>query len=329
MSLFSFLKKSKKKAQKREKELLSDGLTRTRKNVLGSLASIFTGKKTLNNTEVFEKLEEALISADMSLSTCEMILAAAKKKFSNRETIEEKDLVKVVKEEIFSTLGSAHLKKKKPTVQSPHIILVIGVNGAGKTTTIAKIANYFKKQEKSIVIGAADTYRAAAVEQIEMWGERLSIPVISQQHGSDPSSVAYNTIHSAISKKYDIAIIDTSGRLHNNKKLMDELAKIKRTINKCSADIPMEILLVLDATTGQNALEQAKQFGRTTDITGIVLTKIDGTAKGGVVVSIAHEMNIPVKYIGYGEKPEHFSVFDPHDFTENLFLSAEEENQFH
>ena len=307
---------------KKEKESLDQGLQKTKDNFLSKITKAIAGKSTVDE-EVLDQLEEALVSADVGIDTTLNIIERIEKRVAKDKYMNASELNKMLQEEIENILidapesNSYDFHSDLPV--KPYILLVVGVNGVGKTTTIGKLAYHFKQAGKSVLLGAADTFRAAAVEQLTIWSERVNVPIVKQAMGSDPGAVAFDTVESAISRKTDIVIIDTAGRLHNKAHLMEELGKIKRVIKKVIPDAPHEILLVLDGSTGQNALEQAKQFTAATDVTALAITKLDGTAKGGVVLAIANQFKIPVKFIGVGEKMEDLLVFDKHEFVDSLF----------
>jgi len=306
---------------KKEKESLDQGLQKTREGFLAKITKAVAGKSTVDE-EVLDQLENALVSADVGIDTTVAIIDRIEQRVARDKYVGTSDLNRILKEEIETMLtdppeGSYNFTSELPT--KPYIILVVGVNGAGKTTTIGKLAHHFKKAGKSVLLGAADTFRAAAVEQLTIWSERTGVPIVKQPMGSDPASVAFDTVQSALSRGADLAIIDTAGRLHNKVHLMEELTKIKRVMGKIIPDAPHEVLLVLDGSTGQNALEQAKQFTAATDVTAIAITKLDGTAKGGVVLAVANQFKIPVKFIGVGEKMEDLLVFNKHEFVSTLF----------
>jgi fused signal recognition particle receptor len=314
MGFFDFIYSNKKQD-------LDQGLTKTRDSVLGSLARAVAGKSKVD-AEVLDNLEEVLVSADVSVETTIKIIHRIEERVARDKFLGTAELNQILKEEIEVLLHDAtdgtsfnHLT----TSGSPYVMLVVGVNGVGKTTTIGKLAHQFKLAGKSVVLGAADTFRAAAIDQLKIWGERVNVPVIAQQMGSDPASVAYDSVIAARDQKADVVIIDTAGRLHNKTGLMNELNKIKRVIQKVYPDAPHEVLLVLDGSTGQNAIEQAREFTKATDVTAIAITKLDGTAKGGVVLGISDQFRIPVKYIGVGEKVEHLQLFDKKEFVASLF----------
>ena len=307
---------------KKEKESLDEGLQKTKENFLSKITKAIAGKSTVDE-EVLDNLEEALVSADVGIDTTVQIIDRIEKRVSRDKYINISDLNKILQEEIKDTLVDANEQSYKdfstPDKTKPYIILVVGVNGVGKTTTIGKLAYNFTKAGKSVLLGAADTFRAAAVDQLTIWSERTGVPIVKQPMGSDPAAVAFDTVQSSVSRGTDVVIIDTAGRLHNKAHLMDELGKIKRSVQKFIPGAPHEVLLVLDGSTGQNALEQAKHFTAATDVTAIAITKLDGTAKGGVVLAIANQFKIPVKFIGVGEKMEDLLVFDKHEFVDSLF----------
>jgi len=302
---------------------IKTGLSKTRSNIFDRLKSaIGIGKKLDQN--LLDEIEEILISADIGFEATEKILDTLKKNASKLSNANIDEIIEIIKLEIINILenSSQELNANPFRIDAnkkPHTILIVGVNGVGKTTTIGKLAYNYKKSNHSVLIGAADTFRAAANEQLEIWAERAGVPVIQQKQGADPAAVAFDTLHSAISKNIDVVIIDTAGRLHNKAHLMSELEKITRVMKKLKPEAPDEVLLVLDATTGQNAIQQAREFTKVTPITGIVLTKLDGTAKGGVVIPIAMEFKIPVKFIGVGEKIDDLQPFNPVIFVDALF----------
>ena len=307
---------------KKEKESLDQGLQQTKQGFLGKITKAIAGKATVDE-EVLDNLEEALIGADVGIETTIQIIERIEKRAKQDKYIGTAALNKLLQEEIEAILVDAPEDAYKnfeiPAGQKPYVILVVGVNGVGKTTTIGKLAHNYKKAGKQVVLGAADTFRAAAVDQLTIWSERVGVPIVKQAMGADPSAVAYDTVASAVAKNADVVIIDTAGRLHNKAHLMDELGKIKRAIQKVVPHAPNEVMLVLDGSTGQNAIEQAKQFTATTEVTAISITKLDGTAKGGVVLAIANLFKIPVKYIGVGEKIDDLIIFDKHEFVDSLF----------
>ena len=307
---------------KKEKENLDQGLQKTREGFFAKITKAIAGKSTVNE-EVLDSLEEALVSADVGIETTVKIIDRVEKRVSKDKYLNSAELNKILQEEIEAILVSAPASNSyafdSVLPAKPYIILVVGVNGVGKTTTIGKLAYNFKKAGKNVLLGAADTFRAAAIEQLTIWSERVAVPIIKQDRGSDPAAVAFDTVQSAVSKQTDVVLIDTAGRLHNKLHLMEELSKIKRVIQKVIPGAPHEVLLVLDGSTGQNALEQARHFTAATEVTAIAITKLDGTAKGGVVLAIANQFNIPVKFIGVGEKMEDLLVFDKHEFVDSLF----------
>lgn len=307
---------------KKEKESLDQGLQKTKENFLSKITKAVAGKSTVDE-EMLDNLEEALVAADVGIDTTISIINRLEARVAKDKYMNPAELHKMLQQEMESILidspesnsydFDSNLRAK------PYIILVVGVNGVGKTTTIGKLAYNFKKAGKSVLLGAADTFRAAAVDQLTIWSERVGVPIVKQPMGSDPAAVAFDTAQSAVSRQTDVVLIDTAGRLHNKAYLMEELTKIKRVIQKFIPDAPHEVLLVLDGSTGQNALEQAKQFTAATDVTSLAITKLDGTAKGGVVLAIANEFKIPVKFIGVGEQMEDLLVFDKHEFVDSLF----------
>lgn len=316
----------KKLFSKEKKENLNQGLEKTRTGLFSKLARIVVGKSTIDD-EVLDNLEEVLISSDVGVPTTLKIIASIQERVSKDKYMGTNELNRILREEI-ATLLSSHEGEEQsdlfiPEGKKPYVIMVVGVNGVGKTTTIGKLAYQFNKQGKKVVLGAADTFRAAAIDQLKVWGERAQAQVVAQNMGSDPASVAFDTLQSAVAQQADVVLIDTAGRLHNKVGLMNELSKIKRVMEKVVADAPHEILLVLDGSTGQNAFEQAKQFTAATDVNALAITKIDGTAKGGVVIGISDQFNVPVKYIGVGEKADQLQVFNRFEFVDSLFGEAE------
>jgi len=305
-----------------KKETLDQGLSKTKESVFSKLTRAVAGKTKVDD-EVLDNLEEVLITSDVGVETTLRIIERIEKRVSRDKYVSTDELNVILKEEIASLLAEnnsdspADFDAALPT--RPYVIMVVGVNGVGKTTTIGKLAHQFTKAGKKVYLGAADTFRAAAVDQLVVWGERAGVPVIKQKMGSDPASVAYDTIASAKANNADVVIIDTAGRLHNKVNLMNELTKIKNVMQKIVPDAPHEVLLVLDGSTGQNAFEQAKQFTLATDVTALAITKLDGTAKGGVVIGISDQFKIPVKYIGLGEGIDHLQVFDRNEFVASLF----------
>jgi fused signal recognition particle receptor len=307
---------------KKEKESLDQGLQKTKEGFLTKLTKAVAGKSTVDE-EVLDNLEDALVSADVGVDTTIEIIKKIEERVARDKYLGTSELNKILKEEIEQLLvdapaaNSYAFDSDLPT--KPYIILVVGVNGVGKTTTIGKLAYNFKEAGKNVLLGAADTFRAAAVDQLTIWSERVGVPIVKQDMGSDPAAVAFDTAQSAVAKGSEVVLIDTAGRLHNKAHLMEELSKIKRVIQKVIPDAPHEVLLVLDGSTGQNALEQAKHFTAATDVSAIAITKLDGTAKGGVVLAIANQFKIPVKFIGVGEKMTDLLVFDKHEFVDSLF----------
>ncbi|HKH59581.1 MAG TPA: signal recognition particle-docking protein FtsY [Flavitalea sp.] len=307
---------------KKEKESLDQGLQKTKENFLSKITKAVAGKSTVDE-EVLDNLEDALVTADVGIDTTIQIIEQIEKRVSRDKYLNTTELNKILQEEIENLLVDAPEENAYSFTSElpakPYIILVVGVNGVGKTTTIGKLAHNFKKAGKSVLLGAADTFRAAAVDQLTIWSERAGVPIVKQDMGSDPASVAFDTVQSGVSRGTDVVIIDTAGRLHNKVHLMEELSKIKRVIQKHIPEAPHEVMLVLDGSTGQNALEQAKHFTAATDVSALAITKLDGTAKGGVVLAIANQFKIPVKFIGVGEKIEDLLVFDKHEFVDSLF----------
>jgi fused signal recognition particle receptor len=320
----SFLKKL---FGKKEKESLDQGLQKTKEGFFSKISKAIAGKSTVDE-EVLDNLEEALVGADVGVETTVRIIKKIEERVARDKYLSTSELNKMLQEEIENILvdapGSENYTFDSPMPAKPYIVLVVGVNGVGKTTTIGKLAHNFKKAGKSVLLGAADTFRAAAVDQLTIWSERVGVPIVKQAMGSDPAAVAFDTAQSAVSRQSDVVLIDTAGRLHNKAHLMDELNKIKRVIQKFIPSAPHEVLLVLDGSTGQNALEQARHFTAATDVTAMAITKLDGTAKGGVVLAIADQFKIPVKFIGVGEKAEDLLVFDKHEFVDSLFSLKEQ-----
>ncbi len=315
MGLFSIFSKDKK-------ESLDKGLAKTKESVFTKISKAILGKSKVDE-EVLDNLEEILISSDVGVETTLRIIERIEKRAAKDKYIGTDALNSILKEEIASLLDEHDSENRDdfsfPTGDQPYVIMVVGVNGVGKTTTIGKLAYQFKKAGKSVLLGAADTFRAAAVDQLTIWSERVDVPIVSQGMNADPASVAFDTLKSAIVRKSDVVIIDTAGRLHNKVNLMNELSKIKRVMQKVIPDAPHEVLLVLDASTGQNAIEQAKQFTAVTEVNALALTKLDGTAKGGVVIGISDQFKIPVRYIGIGEKMEDLQIFNKEAFVDALF----------
>lgn len=314
--------------KKQQQETLQQGLQKTREGFFSKITKAIAGKRTVDE-EVLDDLENALVSADVGVETTVKIIDQIEKRVAKDKYLNTSELNNILKEEIQDILvaapqDSSYENYELPAGHKPHIILVVGVNGVGKTTTIGKLAHNFSKAGKSVLLGAADTFRAAAVDQLTIWSERVGVPIVKKDMGSDPAAVAFDTVNSGVAKNVDVILIDTAGRLHNKAHLMDELTKIKRVIQKVIPTAPHEVMLVLDGSTGQNALEQARHFTAATDVTALTITKLDGTAKGGVVLAIASQFKIPVKFIGVGEKAEDLLVFDKADFVNSLFNSSPE-----
>lgn len=295
------------------------GLEKTRKNFFSRLANAILGKTTIDS-EVLENIEETLISSDVGIPTTVKIIEKLQKKAEETKGIKTTDIYTLLKAEISQLLTNTNSASVELPKEKPYVIMVVGVNGVGKTTTIGKLASHFKKSGFKVMLGAADTFRAAAVDQLTIWAKRVDVPIVSRGMNADPSAVAFDTLQSAVAQGMDIVIIDTAGRLHNKAGLMNELSKIRRTMQKVIATAPHEVLLVLDASTGQNAIEQCKEFTKATDVTALALTKLDGTAKGGVVIGISDQFKIPVRYIGIGEKIDDLRLFDKDEFVESLFM---------
>jgi fused signal recognition particle receptor len=321
MRFFKFFSKEKK-------ETLDKGLERTKQGVFSKLARVIAGKSKIDD-EILDNLEEVFITSDVGVETTLKIIERIEKRVARDKYVNSSDLNTLLCEEITDLLAENNNESSNPDFTIPaehplHVIMVVGVNGVGKTTTIGKLAAQFKKAGNKVVLGAADTFRAAAIEQLDVWGERAGVPVIKQKLGSDPASVAYDTLQSAKATGANVAIIDTAGRLHNKKGLMDELTKIRNVMQKVVPDAPHEVLLVLDGSTGQNAFEQARQFVAATSVNELAITKLDGTAKGGVVIGISDQFRIPVKYIGLGEGIDDLQVFHKREFVESLFGGSAE-----
>ena len=307
---------------KEKKETLDKGLEKTKTSFFSKLSKVVAGKSKVDD-DVLDHLEEVLVASDVGVATTLKIIERIEERVAKDKYVGTDALNQLLREEIAGLLSETNLGNETeftvPIANSPHVIMVVGVNGVGKTTTIGKLASQFKKQGLKVVLGAADTFRAAAIDQLQIWADRTQVPIVRQEMGSDPASVAFDTLSSALTQNADVVIIDTAGRLHNKVNLMNELTKIKRVMQKVVADAPHEVLLVLDGSTGQNAFEQAKQFAQTTDINALAVTKLDGTAKGGVVIGISDQMNIPVKYIGVGEGIEDLQVFNKYEFVDSFF----------
>lgn len=319
MGLFDFFKK--KTPSPEQQEALDRGLEKTKTGFFSKITKAVVGKTTVDD-EVLDNLEEILVTSDVGVSTTLKIIERIETRVARDKYLNTDELNAILKEEIQALLAennSSDFENFEYGDHKPYVIMVVGVNGVGKTTTIGKLAYQLKQAGNRVVLGAADTFRAAAVDQLKRWGERVDVPVISQGMGADPASVAFDTVQSAVAGGYDVAIIDTAGRLHNKVTLMNELTKIKKVMDRIVPGAPHEILLVLDASTGQNAIEQCAQFTQATDVNALALTKLDGTAKGGVVIGISDQFKIPVKYIGIGEKMEDLQLFNKRDFVESLF----------
>lgn len=323
MGFFSFFSK------KEKKEVLDAGLEKTKSSVFGKLARIIAGKDKVDD-DVLDDLEEVLITSDVGVETTLEIIERIQQRVARDKYVGTSELHKILREEIAALLTSSGNSDSDnegfdiPEDKRPYVVMVVGVNGVGKTTTIGKLAYQFHHAGKKVYLGAADTFRAAAVEQLCIWGERVGVPVIKQQMDSDPASVAYDTLSSAKANNANIVLIDTAGRLHNKVGLMNELTKIKNVMKKVVPDAPHEVLLVLDGSTGQNAFEQAKQFVKATEVTSLAITKLDGTAKGGVVIGISNQLKVPVRYIGLGEKMTDLQPFNGREFVESLFNDTKE-----
>ena len=309
----------------KKKETLDKGLEKTKESVFSKLARAVAGKSTVDD-DVLDDLEEVLITSDVGVETTVKIIHRIEERVARDKYVSTSELDRILREEIASLLEENHSNDNEnwdsPSDHKPYVILVVGVNGVGKTTTIGKLAYQFKKAGKKVYLGAADTFRAAAVEQISIWGERVGVPVVKQQMGSDPASVAFDTLQSAKANGADVVLIDTAGRLHNKVNLMNELKKIKEVMKKVMPEAPDEVMLVLDGSTGQNAFEQAKQFAAVTNITSLAITKLDGTAKGGVIIGISDQLKVPVKYIGLGEGMEDMQLFNKKEFVDSLFKKS-------
>ena len=310
---------------KKERESLDKGLEKTKEGFFARMAKAVAGKSTVDE-EVLDNLEEALVGADVGIDTTLKIIEGIQQRVRRDKYMDTADLNRILREEVESLLvdspEQSYRDFETPSGTKPYVILVVGVNGVGKTTTIGKLAYNFSKAGKSVILGAADTFRAAAVDQLTIWSERTGVPIVKKDMGSDPASVAFDTVNAAVARGVDVAIIDTAGRLHNKAHLMDELSKIRRVISKVIPEAPHETLLVLDGSTGQNAVEQARHFQAATDVSALAITKLDGTAKGGVVLAIASQFKIPVKFVGVGEQMDDLLVFDRKAFVESLFSQS-------
>lgn len=315
MGFFNFFSKEKK-------ETLDHGLEKTKESFFGKLSRAVAGKSKVDD-DVLDNLEEVLVTSDVGVDTTLNIIHRIEDRVARDKYVSTNELNSILRDEISQLLTENNTDDTEgfniPAGKKPYVIMVVGVNGVGKTTTIGKLAYQFKQAGYKVMLGAADTFRAAAVEQLVIWGERVGVPVVKQNMGSDPASVAYDTLNSAIANDIDVVLIDTAGRLHNKKGLMDELSKIKRVMQKLKADTPDDVMLVLDGSTGQNAFEQAKQFTQATDVTSMAITKLDGSAKGGVVIGISDQFKIPVRYIGLGEGMEDLQGFNRREFVDSLF----------
>lgn len=318
MGIFDFF------SSRKNKDSLVKGLERTREGVFSKIARLITGKSRIDD-DMLDELEEILISADVGVETTIKIIGRIQQRVSQEKGLQAEDLNRLLREEIAALLANNGQASgfDIPAGTAPYVIMVVGVNGVGKTTTIGKLAHQLKSQGKQVVLGAADTFRAAAIDQLKIWGDRVGVRVVHQQMGADPASVAFDTLKSALATQADVVIIDTAGRLHNKVGLMNELSKIRNVMQKVVPGAPHEVLLVLDASTGQNAIEQARQFTAATEVNALALTKLDGTAKGGVVIGISDQFKVPVKYVGVGEKMEHLQPFDRVAFVEALFSQPE------
>lgn len=307
---------------KKKKETLDTGLEKSKTSMVDKLTRAVAGKSKVDD-DILDDLEDILVTSDVGVDTTLKIIKRIEERVARDKYVGTSELKSILRDEVAALLAENGTTDGEsftlPAEAHPYVIMVVGVNGVGKTTTIGKLAYQFKQQGKRIVLGAADTFRAAAIEQLEIWGERVGVPVVKQQMGSDPASVAFDTLQSAVAQDADVVIIDTAGRLHNQVSLMNELSKIKRVMAKVVPDAPHEVLLVLDGSTGQNAFEQAKQFTAATDVSALAITKLDGTAKGGVVIGISDQFKVPVKYIGLGEKIEDLQVFRKREFVDSIF----------
>ena len=312
----------KKIFSKEKKETLDKGLEKTKTNFFDKLTKVVAGKATVDE-DVLDNLEEVLVASDVGVNTTLKIIKRIETRVAVDKYVGTEALNSILREEIAGLLSETNVGNENefsiPKSNTPHVIMVVGVNGVGKTTTIGKLSSQFKKQGLKVVLGAADTFRAAAIDQLQIWADRTDVPIVRQEMGSDPASVAFDTLTSAVKQNADVVIIDTAGRLHNKVNLMNELTKIKRVMQKVIIDAPHEVLLVLDGSTGQNAFEQAKHFTLATEVTSLAVTKLDGTAKGGVVIGISDQFKIPVKYIGVGEGIDDLQVFNKHEFVDSFF----------
>lgn len=307
---------------KEKKETLDKGLEKSKSSFFNKLSKAVAGKSKVDD-DVLDDLEEVLVTSDVGVETTLKIIERIEERVAKDKYLGVEELNQILREEIAGLLSETNLGNDTdftiPTDKKPYVLMVVGVNGVGKTTTIGKLASQFKKKGLKVVLGAADTFRAAAIDQLQVWADRTDVPIVRQEMGSDPASVAYDTLTSAVTQNADVVIIDTAGRLHNKVNLMNELVKIKRVMQKVVEDAPHDVLLVLDGSTGQNAFEQAKQFTKATEVTSLAVTKLDGTAKGGVVIGISDQFQIPVKYIGVGEGIDDLQVFNKHEFIDSFF----------
>ena len=307
---------------KEKKETLDKGLEKSKSSFFGKLSKAVAGKSKVDD-DVLDELEEILVASDVGVTTTIKIIKRIEERVAKDKYLGTDELNLILREEIAGLLSETETDSKLgfhiPEGKKPYVIMVVGVNGVGKTTTIGKLAHQFKSQGKNVVLGAADTFRAAAIDQLQVWADRTGVPIVKQQMGSDPASVAFETVQEAVKQNADVVLVDTAGRLHNKVNLMNELSKVKRVMQKVADNVPDEVLLVLDGSTGQNAFEQAKQFTAATEVTSLAITKLDGTAKGGVVIGISDQFKIPVKYIGVGEGIEHLQVFNRKEFVDSLF----------
>ncbi|MDA7693596.1 signal recognition particle-docking protein FtsY [Flavobacteriaceae bacterium] len=303
---------------KQDQQKLEAGLAHTKKSFLSRLGTAVVGKTKIDD-DFLDELEAILIQSDVGVATTLKIIAALESRTAKEKYLGLEDLVKMLREEISNLLVDKVAKENGSKSDGPEVVMVVGVNGVGKTTTIGKLAHQFKAQGKQVMLGAADTFRAGAIDQLQIWADRVEVPLIRQEMGSDPASVAFDTLQAATAKGVDVVLIDTAGRLHNKVNLMNELSKVKRVMSKVIPEAPHEVLLVLDGATGQNAFEQAKQFTAATEVTSLAITKLDGTAKGGVLLGISDQFQIPVKYIGVGEGIEDLQDFDPQHYIQTLF----------
>ena len=312
MGIFNFLSKDKK-------QKLDQGLEKSKENIFGKLSRAIAGKSTIDENDL-DNIEEILISSDIGVETTLKIIEKLEEKVAKEKFFNSDELRQILKSEILELLSESTISNdisRQPN--TPYVIMVVGVNGVGKTTTIGKLAHYYKQQGKKVVLGAADTFRAAAVDQLVIWAERVGVEIVKQDMGSDPAAVAFDSLQSAVKKNADVVIIDTAGRLHNKVNLMNELTKIKNVMKKVFSDAPHDVMLVLDASTGQNAIEQVKQFTLATEVNSLALTKLDGTAKGGVAIGISDQFKIPIKYIGVGEGMDDLQVFNKEEFVDSFF----------